>query len=93
MERQHALGIHHRYKNEQDRHFVLGPLDLNIRGGEIIYVVGGNGSGKSTLAMIVLGLYRADKGEIRPEWFVAGRIQSPTVLPIFFGSAFKLSSI
>jgi putative ATP-binding cassette transporter len=57
--------IQHRYKSEQDRHFVLGPLDLSIQGGEIVYVVGGNGSGKSTLAMILLGLYRADEGEIR----------------------------
>jgi putative pyoverdin transport system ATP-binding/permease protein len=58
-------GIQHRYKSEQDRHFVLGPLDLNIHGGEIVFVVGGNGSGKSTLGMILLGLYRADEGEIR----------------------------
>src|SRR5262249_13499236 len=58
-------GIKHHYAAEQDRHFMLGPLDLSIHGGEIVFLVGGNGSGKSTLAMLILGLYRADAGEIR----------------------------
>jgi putative ATP-binding cassette transporter len=65
MFRLELRGIKHHYTADQDRHFVLGPLDLNIHGGEILFVVGGNGSGKSTLAMLILGLYRADAGEIR----------------------------
>ncbi|MBA5735668.1 ATP-binding cassette domain-containing protein, partial [Escherichia coli] len=30
--------------------FVLGPVNLTIHAGELVYVIGGNGSGKSTLA-------------------------------------------
>jgi putative pyoverdin transport system ATP-binding/permease protein len=44
--------------------FVLGPVDLTLCSGEILFVVGGNGSGKTTLAKIMAGLYRADSGSI-----------------------------
>lgn len=47
-----------------DGRFVLGPLDLSFRPGELIFVVGGNGSGKTTLAKLLVGLYRPDAGEI-----------------------------
>ncbi|HTV31881.1 MAG TPA: cyclic peptide export ABC transporter [Methylocella sp.] len=43
----------------------LGPVDLHIAPGELIFVTGGNGSGKTTLALLILGLYAPDKGEIR----------------------------
>ena len=59
-------GIRHHYpSSSDDSQFVLGPLDLTIRQGEILYIVGGNGSGKTTLAMLILGLYRPDEGTIR----------------------------
>jgi putative pyoverdin transport system ATP-binding/permease protein len=57
-------GIRHRYGDQEDRKFELGPLDLCINAGEIVFVIGGNGSGKSTLAMLMLGLYRAEAGQI-----------------------------
>jgi putative ATP-binding cassette transporter len=37
---------------------------LTVRGGEILFVVGGNGSGKTTLAMLLLGLYEPMSGSI-----------------------------
>ncbi len=55
---------HHYPSSNDDSQFVLGPLDLSIRQGEILYIVGGNGSGKTTLAMLILGLYRPDEGTI-----------------------------
>jgi putative ATP-binding cassette transporter len=59
-------GIRHRYpSSSDDRQFVLGPLDLTLKQGEILYIVGGNGSGKTTLAMLILGLYQPDEGNIR----------------------------
>ncbi len=39
-------------------------VDLNLRHGEIIGLVGDNAAGKSTLMKIVSGAYRADEGKI-----------------------------
>jgi putative ATP-binding cassette transporter len=47
-----------------DRGFVVGPFDLVLNAGEIIFMVGGNGSGKTTLAKLVTGLYSPSAGEI-----------------------------
>jgi putative pyoverdin transport system ATP-binding/permease protein len=44
--------------------FTLGPVDLNIVQGEIVFVVGGNGSGKTTLAMLLLGFYPPESGTL-----------------------------
>ena len=35
--------------------FQLGPINLTISPGELVYVIGGNGSGKSTLARVLDG--------------------------------------
>ena len=54
------------YKNDiGDTLFTLGPVDLKITQGEILYVVGGNGSGKSTLLKVLTSLYRPTSGELR----------------------------
>ncbi len=58
-------GVTHEYRSvADDRHFTVGPLDLSLREGEILYVVGGNGSGKTSLAMLLLGLYQPEQGTI-----------------------------
>ncbi len=44
--------------------FKIGPLNLNIRRGELIFIIGGNGSGKSTLAHLLTGIYQAQSGKI-----------------------------
>lgn len=44
--------------------FRVGPVDLSIRRGEIVFIVGGNGSGKSTLLKLLTGLYRPTRGTI-----------------------------
>jgi putative ATP-binding cassette transporter len=58
-------GATHTYRSEAgDGHFTLGPLDLSIDRGELIFVIGGNGSGKTTLAKLLTGLYTPEQGEI-----------------------------
>lgn len=44
--------------------FVLGPIDLRIPRGTIVGYIGQNGAGKSTTIKLLLGLLRADYGEI-----------------------------
>ncbi|MCW2039366.1 cyclic peptide export ABC transporter [Xanthomonas campestris pv. raphani] len=44
--------------------FHIGPIDLEINRGEIVFIVGGNGSGKSTLAKLLSLHYRAASGEV-----------------------------
>lgn len=43
----------------------LDGLDLDVRAGEVHGFLGPNGSGKSTTLRILLGLLRADSGEVR----------------------------
>ena len=52
------------FVSEEDKHFVLGPINIDINPGELIFVVGGNGSGKSTLAKVICGLYLPKSGEV-----------------------------
>ncbi|WP_108662005.1 cyclic peptide export ABC transporter [Acuticoccus kandeliae] len=42
--------------------FSVGPLDLEIKAGEVLFIVGGNGSGKSTLLRLVTRLYEPQSG-------------------------------
>ncbi|HQC95529.1 MAG TPA: cyclic peptide export ABC transporter [Aquabacterium sp.] len=58
-------GVCHEYPGaNDDRRFMLGPVDLQVTQGEIVFIVGGNGSGKTTLAMLLLGFYAPEAGEI-----------------------------
>jgi len=59
-------GVRHAYEREgEERSFTLGPLDLSLRPGELVFLVGGNGSGKTTFAKLLTGLYVPEEGEIR----------------------------
>ena len=49
--------------------FNIGPVDLSIDKGEIIFFTGGNGSGKTTLLKVISSLYKKTDGEI----FINGR--------------------
>ena len=44
--------------------FKVGPINLDLRFGETVFIVGGNGSGKSTLLKLLTGLYYPGSGEI-----------------------------
>jgi putative ATP-binding cassette transporter len=59
-------GVTHTYyrENETSR-FTLGPVDLTLVPGEMVFIVGGNSSGKTTLAKLITGLYSPEGGEVR----------------------------
>ncbi len=60
------LGVTHIYRSEHDdSNFTLGPLNLTLSAGKLVFIIGGNGSGKSTLAKLLTGLYLPEFGEIR----------------------------
>jgi len=55
-----------------DRPFALGPVDLTIRRGEIVFITGGNGAGKTTLVKLLTGLYVPAMGHILWNGVVVG---------------------
>jgi putative ATP-binding cassette transporter len=58
--------------------FEVGPIDEEVRRGEILFLVGGNGSGKTTLLKLFTALYRPMQGCIRVDGaeIVAANVQS-----------------
>ena len=53
------------YAYPGDEKNVLNGLNLKIKNGEKLAIVGENGSGKTTLAKIILGLYHPQKGTVK----------------------------
>jgi putative ATP-binding cassette transporter len=59
-------GVCHTYRTEAtDESFVLGPLNIRMEPGQLIFLIGGNGSGKTTLVKLLTGLYAPESGHIR----------------------------
>lgn len=44
--------------------FSVGPIDVEVRCGEVVFVSGGNGAGKSTMLKLLTGLYRPSQGQV-----------------------------
>jgi putative ATP-binding cassette transporter len=69
-------GVVFRHTDEQGREgFVVGPLDLEIKSGETLFVTGGNGSGKSTMLRLLTRLYAPTKGSV----LIDGREVTPDI--------------
>ncbi|HET6377217.1 MAG TPA: cyclic peptide export ABC transporter [Methylocella sp.] len=59
-------GVTYRYPSEGgEPGFAIGPIDLRIEPGELVFITGGNGNGKTTLALLILGLLVPAEGEIK----------------------------
>lgn len=81
-----AENVMFQYKNtEGENVFEVGPINLEIRQGEIIFIVGGNGSGKTTLAKLLTGLYAPDQGT----FFINGKAESSYKLGELFSTVFN----
>ena len=57
-------GIETRYISRETSSFTLGPLDFELRRGEVIFLVGSNGSGKTTFMNVLAGLLEPTAGTI-----------------------------
>jgi putative ATP-binding cassette transporter len=47
-----------------ERAFTIGPIDITIKRGEVIFISGGNGAGKSTFIKLLTGLYQPSRGRL-----------------------------
>jgi len=60
------IEVTHSYRQDGgSTEFKLGPINLTLQPGELIFLIGGNGSGKTTLVKLLMGLYEPEAGEIR----------------------------
>lgn len=51
-------------EHTDERTFTLGPLNLALQSGEVVFLTGANGSGKTTLVKLLTGLYPCQEGAI-----------------------------
>lgn len=83
-----SKGIKFRYKNKnQQEEFEIGPIDLEVKNGEILFIIGGNGSGKTTLAKLLTGLYEPDEGKI----MINNKVVDSNQLSEYFSTVFNPS--
>jgi ABC-type polysaccharide/polyol phosphate transport system ATPase subunit len=54
-------------KFSREKRVVLKDVSINIKGGEIVGLIGNNGSGKSTLLRLLGGIHKRYSGEIKVE--------------------------
>lgn len=66
FEKLELQGLEFAYQDAKRRTlFKVGPVNLNIHRGELLFIVGGNGSGKTTLLRALSGLYSPNAGSVR----------------------------
>lgn len=56
--------IETRYNSRETSSFALGPLDFELKAGEVVFLVGSNGSGKTTFMNVLCGLLDPTTGTI-----------------------------
>ena len=72
-----------RFSYNGDAAFTCGPLNLTLKRGETIFVVGGNGSGKSTAMKLLSGLYVPAGGEIMVDGVAVGEAERQDYRELF----------
>jgi putative ATP-binding cassette transporter len=63
FERLAMRGVKYQYPGQaEEPGFRVGPIDLEVCRGDVVFITGGNGSGKSTLLKLLTGLYLPTSG-------------------------------
>jgi putative ATP-binding cassette transporter len=57
-------GVTFSYNEHDGGETRLGPFDLTVYSGEVLFLFGGNGSGKTTLSKLICGLYTPKSGTL-----------------------------
>lgn len=57
-------GVNFHYPVKNNERFSIGPIDLTIEKGDLLFIAGGNGSGKTTFFKLLTGLYYPAQGNI-----------------------------
>jgi len=70
------------YEYEKDN-FKIGPIDLILTKGQIVFLSGGNGSGKSTFIKLLTGLYSPKSGDVMVNNEKISNIQSDYYRSLF----------
>lgn len=65
-------GVETRYDSRETSSFALGPLDFELKRGEVVFLVGSNGSGKTTFMNLLCGLLDPTAGRIEVDGKVLG---------------------
>ncbi|AXY73681.1 cyclic peptide export ABC transporter [Paraflavitalea soli] len=65
--------------------FGVGPIDLEVQRGEILFITGGNGSGKTTLAKMLTGLYPLNEGAV----LINDKVQQGSQIGEYFSVVFN----
>jgi len=66
-------GVETKYASRETSSFALGPLDFELRSGEVVFLVGSNGSGKTTFMNVLTGLLDPTAGTIELD----GKVLAP----------------
>lgn len=80
-----AEDVSFQYTAESEQHgFGIGPVTLEVKSGEILFIIGGNGSGKTTFAKLLTGLYKPDEGK----FLVNNKVVESAQLSEYFSTVF-----
>jgi len=59
------VDVIYEYKDDLNKTtFAVGPINIEINRGDVMFIMGGNGSGKSTFINLLTGLYKPVSGSI-----------------------------
>ena len=61
---QNGVKIFNLTGHEDDKRIAMNHMNVEIKEGEWVTIIGGNGSGKSTLMNIISGVHHLDEGHV-----------------------------